>query len=336
MIVRIYLETDLNRVFTKSLGAIAAAELDVVLTHRLDAPGTEISCIEEGRTSSLRFEHHGEREPLVEQLAMLSATAAVFVEHSAQSLEPLPLSERLEFGTELVTTQRYKGKTSERLTRLMLNVARATDVSMAENDRSVLDPMCGRGTTLNWALLYGARATGLDVDRRALDEYATFLEQWAKSNRYPHKLQRYKKLHSESRHFDFTVATDREGLAAKRSPDVTTFNAPADDASVPVGRHAMIVSDLPYGIQHQARSVGGRAPTSVAELVTNVAGRWPEQIRTGGSVALSWNVRSLSGTDMTAVLDAAGFDQVATAGFEHHVDRTIIRDVVLARRAPAR
>jgi len=333
MIVRIYLETDLNRVFTKSLGALAMAELDVVLTHRLDAPGTETSCVEAGRTSYLRFEHHGDRQPLVEQLARLSATGAVFVEHSDVSLEPVPLGEELAFGTELVTTQRYKGKTNERLTRLMLNLADATDVSTAKNDRSVLDPMCGRGTTLNWALLYGARATGLDVDRRALDEYATFLEQWAKGNRYPHKLQRYKKQNSESRHFDFTVATDRTGLDAKRAPDIRTFNAPADSASVPVGRHAMIVSDLPYGIQHQARSAGGRVPTSVADLVANVSSRWPEQIRTGGSVALSWNVKSLSANDMVAVLDGTGFDQVATAGFEHQVDRTITRDVVLARRA---
>lgn len=336
MIVRIYLETDLNRVFTKSLGVLASAELDVVLTHRLGAVGTEIASVEEGRTSYLRFEYLGDRAQLVDQLAMLSATAAVFVEHSTVSLEPLPLDGVLTFGTELVTTQRYKGKTSERLTRLMLNLAGATDASTAPNDRSVLDPMCGRGTTLNWALLYGARATGLDVDRRALDEYATFLEQWAKGNRLPHKLQRYKKQHSECRHFDFAVATDRATLDAKRTPDIRTFNAPADDASIPVGRHAMIVSDLPYGIQHQPRSTGDRAPTSVAELVENVSGRWSEQIRTGGSVALSWNVKSLGRSDMAALLETAGFDTVATAGFEHRVDRTIIRDLVVARRAPAR
>ena len=41
--MRVYLETDLNRVFTKALGPIATAELDVVLTHRFDAPGTDIT-----------------------------------------------------------------------------------------------------------------------------------------------------------------------------------------------------------------------------------------------------------------------------------------------------
>ena len=330
---RIYLETDLNRVFTKSLGAIAAAELDVILTHHLGAPGTEISQVDEGRTSYLRFEHGGEQALLVEQLGLLSATAAAFVEHSASSLEPLPLREQLAFGTEVVTAQRYKGKTSERLTRLMLNVARAADASKAVDDRSVLDPMCGRGTTLNWALLYGARATGLDVDRRALDDYATFLEQWAKINRYPHKMQRYKKQNSECRHFDFTVAVDRAALADKTVPDIRTFNAPADSEAVAVGRHAMVVSDLPYGIQHQARSDSDRTPTSVGDLVEHVAARWPSQIRTGGSVALSWNTKTLSARDMAALLDRAGFEAVATRGFEHQVDRTISRDVFLAIRS---
>ena len=115
---RIYLETDLNRVFTKSLGAIAAAELDVILTHRLGTPETKIFLVEDGRTSFLDFDFDGEREPLVEQLGRLSATAAAFAVHTTSRLEPLPLREQLAFGTEVVTAQRYKGKTSERLTRL--------------------------------------------------------------------------------------------------------------------------------------------------------------------------------------------------------------------------
>ena len=330
---RLYLETDLNRVFTKSLDAIAAAELDVILTHCLMASETKISPVEEGRTSFLDFDFDGERDALVEQLGRLSATAAAFAVHAPSSLEPLPLREQLEFGTEVVTAQRYRGKTSERLTRLMLNVASAADTSKAVDDRSVLDPMCGRGTTLNWALLYGARATGLDLDRRALDDYATFLEQWAKINRYPHKMRRYKKQNTECRHFDFTVAANRAVLAGKTVPDIRTFHAPAHSGAVAVGRHAMIVSDLPYGIQHQARSDSNRKPTPIGDLVENVAALWPSQIRTGGSVALSWNTKTLRASDLSALLERAGFDTVETRGFEHQVDRSISRDVLLARRS---
>lgn len=326
---RLYLESDLNRVFTASLGTIAASELDLTLTRRLDAPDTRIAHTQEGRTGYLRFDHAGNASELAAAAAQLSATAALFIEHSPTSLEPLALADTLEYGTELVTAQRYKGKTSERLTRLMLNVARAADQSKDPLDDSVIDPMCGRGTTLNWALLYGMRSTGLDIDLRALDDYATFLQQWAKGHRLPHKMQRYKKGNAESRHFDFTVAADRAALDAKTSPDIRTFHAPAD-AEVAAGRHSMLVSDLPYGIQHRAKA--GDDPTSVGALVETVSARWPDWVRTGGAVALSWNVRSLSGSEMVDLLDAAGFDPVHSEGFEHVVDRTITRDVVVARR----
>ena len=329
---RIYLETDLNRVFTQSLAPIAAAELDVVLTHRLATPGTHISSVDEGRTTYLAFDYDGGCDALAKQVAMLSATAALFIEQSPMSLEPVPLDQYLRYGTDLVTAQRYKGKTSERLTRLMLNLALAANDAKAKHGWSVLDPMCGRGTTLNWVLLYGGRAVGLDVDRRALDNYATFLEQWAKGNRFPHKIQRYKKQNSESRHFDFTVASDRTRLASKSGPDIRVFHAPADSSSVPVGKHSMMVSDLPYGIQHQARSDAERTPTTVGELVENVMSQCAASVRTRGSVALAWNVKSLAQTEMAEILAGTGFELIVTAGFEHRVDRTILRDVALARR----
>ena len=332
-VYRLYLETDLNRVFTRSLGSVAAAELDVVLTHALGVVDATIERVDEGRTSYLRFASSGDQNALVEAVAGLSSSAALFREHSPVSLEPIPFDDGLVFGTELVTAQRYKGKTSERLTRLMLDVARATDASRAP-DRSLVDPMCGRGTTLNWALLLGIRSVGLDLDRRALDDYATFLQQWAQGHRYPHRMQRYKKQHSEGRHFDFTVAADRATLDAKTGPDIRTFHAPAADPSTPVGKVSMLVTDLPYGIQHPARSGTTPGPGSVGELVAEVSGRWAEWVRTGGSVAASWNVKSLRRAEFVALLDSAGFEAVPTAGFEHQVDRTITRDVIVARRAP--
>jgi hypothetical protein len=328
---RMYLETDLNRVFTKSLGPIAVAELDVVLSGVHSAPGSEIEHVEDGRTSYLTFSFDGDRDQLIESLSMLSATAAVFVEHTPTSLEPLALVNSLRFGTEVVTTQRYKGKTSERLTRLMLNLARAGDASKAVKARSLIDPMCGRGTTLNWALLYGIPAVGLDIDDNALDDYATFLQQWAQGNRYPHRIERYRKP-SDPRHFDFTVARTRDELEAKAKPDIRTFNVPADIEDIGLSKASMIVSDLPYGVQHRARTGGQKAISSVADLVESVSQRWPEWIRTGGSAALSWNVKTLSKPDLIAILETAGFAESANRGFEHQVDRTILRDVVAASR----
>lgn len=330
---RLYLETDLNRVFAQSLASVAAAELDVILAHRLGASDVAIEDVDEGRTSYLRFSFAGDRQELAAAVSGLSSSAALFCEHSPTSLEPLPFTDALAFGTDLVTTQRYKGKTNERLTRLMLGVARVCDASKGTGSRTVVDPMCGRGTTLNWALLSGIPAIGLDVDRHALDDYATFLQQWAQGHRYPHRLQRYKKQHSEGRHFDFTVASDRAGLDAKTSPDIRVFNASAADPSTPVGKVSMVVTDLPYGIQHRARSGASESPSSVGELVATVSDRWAEWVRTGGAVVASWNVKSLDRRKFGERLERVGFDTIAATGFEHRVDRTITRDVIVARRA---
>lgn len=329
---RLYLETDLNRVFAQSLGSIAAAELEVVLANGLGAPDTSIEEVDEGRTSYLRFAFAGEREELTAAVAGLSSSAALFREHSSTSLEPLPFTDRLAFGTDLVTTQRYKGKTNERLTRLMLGIARVCDASKGPGRRPLVDPMCGRGTTLNWALVSGVPAIGLDVDRHALDDYATFLQQWAQGHRYPHRLQRYRKQHSEGRHFDFTVAAERAALDAKTSPDIRVFNASAADPSTPVGKVSMVVTDLPYGIQHSARSGASGSPSSVGELAATVSDRWAEWLRTGGAVVASWNTKSLDRHAFGEYLERAGFDTIATPGFEHRVDRTILRDVIVARR----
>ena len=50
----------------------------------------------------------------------------------------------------------------------------------------VLDPLCGRGTTLNQALMYGWHAAGVDVDERDVEAYAAFLPRWLKDKRLKH------------------------------------------------------------------------------------------------------------------------------------------------------
>ena len=42
----------------------------------------------------------------------------------------------------------------------------------------VLDPLCGRGTTLNQALMYGYDAIGIDTDGKDFDIYSAFIRTW--------------------------------------------------------------------------------------------------------------------------------------------------------------
>ena len=100
----------------------------------------------------------------------------------------VPAAERLD--DDLVTVQKYAGKTNEQFTRLLLNVTVASSAAAPRLTRGglvVLDPLCGRGTTLNQALLTGHDAIGVEQDGKDVEAYATFLRTWLERKRLKHK-----------------------------------------------------------------------------------------------------------------------------------------------------
>ena len=111
-------------------------------------------------------------------------------ELEGQLLRPVavPAAERLD--DDLVTVQKYAGKTNEQFTRLLLNVTVASSAAAPRLTRGglvVLDPLCGRGTTLNQALLTGHDAIGVEQDGKDVEAYATFLRTWLERKRLKHK-----------------------------------------------------------------------------------------------------------------------------------------------------
>jgi len=91
-----------------------------------------------------------------------------------------------------------------------------------------------------------------------------------------------------------------------------------------------IVGDLPYGVQHRAAGGQQRSPGELVEA--SIAG-WTAVSRRGSSLALSFNTRTLPRTELEAIVTEAGWSvRAASASFEHVVDRTITRDIVVATR----
>lgn len=311
---RLFLENDLNRVYSGALGRLAAAELLYVTEARLGRrPDLDITTF--GRANVLEFESSADLVPL---LGDLSSSLVVMVDNI-----PVPLNENLIYGTELATTQRYRGKTNERLTRAMVNIAAA----VAGECSHILDPMCGRGTTLNWALAYGHHATGIEPDRSALDQYDTFITNWAKRTRLPHRRTAYRKGNAEQRHLTMEVAVDRTAQKAGNIQTVDTFVADGGDGGLAIRRGSIdaVVADLPYGVQHHD-------PDAV-HLVERLAPRWKRWLRPGGSVVLAWNAKRASRERLAQGLVDSGFDIIPEPiSMAHEVDATIHRDVLVGRR----
>ncbi|MEL6985177.1 MAG: hypothetical protein AAFO29_22280 [Actinomycetota bacterium] len=347
----LYLENDLNRVFTDAVPDLAATELRIVADRILPGSIGPIERIDQGRSNLLRFTATaGAAADVAPLAAMLSASAALFRHHPQVTtpaspatadrpdlLEALPLEESLTYGTDLATTQRYRGKTNERLTRAMLNVALATaGIDPRQPDGVLLDPLCGRGTTLNWALAYGLDAIGIDVDRTSVDQHRIFIETWAKRQRLPHKATVHRPGNAEYRWLSMTLAPDRATLKADRGQRLQTFLGDGADRDIPIRAKAadVIVGDLPYGVQHQG-SGGDKDTVAPAELLARALPTWRRWLRPGGAICLAWNLKQADRATVSRALVEAGFEPVVAAGgytMRHVVDATIDRDVIVAGR----
>ena len=207
----------------------------------------------------------------------------------------------------------------------------------------VLDPMCGRGTTLNQVLMNGWHASGLDVDGRDFDTYSAFLRTWLKTKRLKHdadvtpvrregvKLGR--RLHAE-------VGATKEEWKAGAALTVEYVNTDTLNTRAVHKAASMdaVVTDAPYGVQHASRNHtarGVRLARSPLDLLREAVPVWADVLRPGGALGIAWNTHVAAREDALVVLADAGLevlDDGAYRAFPHRVDQAIQRDVLVARR----
>ena len=246
---------------------------------------------------------------------------------------------------DLLTILKYQGKTNELFTKLLLNVtvlASAAAGRMLTDRLRVLDPLCGRGTTLNQVLMYGWHASGVDADARDVEAYAAFLSRWLKDKRLKHtaatsRLRRDGR--TLGRRFDAELALDKAAWAAGDRISVSV--AEADTLETPAifgaGSVDAVVTDAPYGVQHGSRS-GGVLQRSPLDLLADAVPGWATVLRPGGALGIAVNVRTSPRAETLAVLADAGLEPLDTEPyrrFEHRVDQAIVRDIVVATKPRA-
>ena len=274
-------------------------------------------------------------------LGLLSAGYALF-EVDRDQLRPVPLVRQDRLDDDLVTIPKYAGKTNEHFTRLLLAVTLlSSDVAADLGARrfAVLDPLCGRGTTLNQALVYGWNAAGIERDRRDVDAYAAFVQTWLKRKRLPHRadyapVRRNRQV--VARRLHVTLAPTREAFRAGDTTELTVLNADTTAAGdfFRAASFDLVVADAPYGVQHGSRGDRGlsRGPL---DLLSAAVPRWAALLRPGGAVGISWNTTVARREDAARVLADAGLDVLdggPYAAFRHRVDQAVIRDVLVARK----
>ncbi len=326
-----------NRVYAEAAPALVRAELAVFGERVLGGALRELRVERMGSVDYLVFsaEALGPREVAV--LSNLSATFALFA-LSGGALRPLELRRLDRFDSDLVTIQRYAGKTNESFTKLLLNVTLASSEFAAELGTrvfKVLDPLCGRGTTLNQALLYGFDAAGVELDRKDFDAYAVFIQRWVKDKRLKHQAHLgHVKGHPR---LALDIGLDRESFKAGKALHLAVVNAATLETTAvfPPRSFDLIVTDAPYGVQHGSTGARGELSRSPLELVAEAAPVWRDALRPGGAMGIAWNVHVARREALAEALARAGLevcDSPAYHGFQHRVDQAILRDVVVARK----
>ncbi len=345
-----------NRVYAKGAAAIGAAELDTIAALARPGRFQPATQVRRGGVDYLDVTTDDELGAAdLQLLAELSSTFTLFAARDDGALLPLACAPTALFDDDLLSTLRYSGKTNDQFTKLLLNLALAASdggidalvgggIPAGEQQRfRVLDPVCGRGTTLNQAVMQGLDAVGIDAAKKDHELYVAFLKKYLQDHRVKHS--------SES----FTV---KKGPAAPAARTTFTITPPPGHRPVETTEKLsvdviygdtihtrefltrssvdVIVGDLPYGVQHATRNDQWGSSRNPATMLAEALPAWRQVLRLGGAMALAWNTKVLPRRDLETFVRDAGFD-LADAGndgrFAHQVDRTITRDVLLATKA---
>jgi SAM-dependent methyltransferase len=326
-----------NRVYAEAGAALGLAELGVIGERLLGGSLRDLRIERMGSVEYLVFgcEALGDLERAA--LSILSSTLALFALEDGR-LRPLELRRLDRFDSDLLTIQRYAGKTNESFTKLLLNVTLASSAFGPELGRrsfKVLDPLCGRGTTLNQALMYGFDAAGVEIDRRDFEAYSAFIQRWVKDKRLKHRAYvGHVKGHPR---LALDIGLDRESFKEGKALHLAVVNASTLEMgdAFPPRSFDLLVTDAPYGVQHGSTAARGQLSRSPLELVAEAAPVWRDALRPGGAMAIAWNVHVAKREALVEALVKAGLepcDGPAYRGFEHRVDQSILRDVVVVRR----
>lgn len=281
-----------------------------------------------------------EAELTERQLAALGQLSHLMALFSVEGglLRPLMAQGEKAFW-DMPSILKYKGKTNESFTRLMINLAvfSCEDPEHFDQKLTLLDPMCGKGTTLYCGLSCGYDVLGIEPDKKEVAEAVAFVKAYLRTGRYKHSYSQSSvtvngkaagPVHSFETAFDAEAYKAGDTLSLKLAlgdggmAEAFYRKTPAD----------ILVADLPYGVQHANDK--NRVGKDTLGMMKRLLPKWKKFLRPGGALALSFNSYTIKKEDLRAALRDAGFTPVEGGWADdlcHWVEQAIMRDVVIAR-----
>ena len=248
-------------------------------------------------------------------------------------LRPLEPAFQPNLPQDMPEILKYKGKTNTAFTHMLINLALAAGRQWQVLSPLVLDPICGRGTTLFCALSRGMDAVGVDSDKKSIQEGAAYARKWLQYHRIKHTAQHVSMTLREGRNApaeSFRIAAGPQEtrelkliLADTRDTDALTRKKPAQ----------ALVADLPYGVQHAPRERGQMS--TLEALMREALPAWLQALAPGCAAAIAFNTYTLKRAALTDLALRAGFrlpEGTDYDDFSHWVEQAIQRDVLVVLR----
>ena len=247
----ILLAPSANRVYASEAKRLVAAELKIMLGAHDHPP---ILSANLAGVEYLAVARDSLDEQIVWALSRLSGFYAVF-QREQDRLLPIEVGTPDLFDDDLVTIPKYPGKTNEQFTRLLINVTLASMRRPTGGPVSILDPLCGRGTTLNTAMMLGCNAAGVEAELRAVEAYAAYLRTYWRRKRLKHSLE-LTPVRREGKIIGKRLEAEVIPVGRDRPIALTVFSGDTRQSAALFGKRRFdaVLADAPYGVVHGSQT----------------------------------------------------------------------------------
>jgi tRNA G10 N-methylase Trm11 len=334
-----------NRVYYNLADQLALGELEIA-AKRLDA---NVEKVDIEFVAGIRYLSIETSDVLCERdmgiISRLSFVFAIFqYNEECKCLSPIKIVDYEFVGQKISSLLKYQGKTNELFTKMMVNVALLSSDFNYDDVITLLDPVAGKGTTLFEALVYGFDAYGIELESGPVHEATTFFKKYLETEKLKHIAEQRRiagtNKNNEIQIKEFKFAQSKEAFKSGeglKQFGMITGNAAEAHTYFKKPVFNIIVGDLPYGIYHGNRSFESRsgATRNPSELLAECLPGWFKVLKKGGTIVLAWNSFVVSPKKLAEIFENNGFT-VQNEGpykrFEHMVDKSIKRDVIVAKK----
>lgn len=331
-----------NRIYFEAAMQTAYMELSAI-AQKYNVKLSENDKPVEGLPAHLHFDIESDAgEDFFKAVGASSMFYAMFKIENGGLLSPVKISDFHVFDESMNSILRYTGKTNEQFTRMMVNLALCACKTGSEKIK-LLDPMCGKGTTLYEGMIRGFDTVGVEINSQWFSEMQTYIVKYLQTGRYKHLTSKERRSAPKGKKIAelFTVKTAATKLDFENKNTISCeiFNADTRISDMLIKKNScdILVSDLPYGVQHASKSKSKEQDTALSrspfELLKESLPAWRAALKKGGAMVLSYNEFTLRYDGTAKLLEDNGFTVLRESpyfGYKHRVDQAIVRDLIVA------